>query len=196
MAMKKSSRSTKETPTGQDLLVMELQEIHNAESQLSRVLPRFSKVLESEALQSMVDERLEEGEQIIKDIEASLEEMEESPGRKKNVAAEGLIADMREHAQEIEAGPALDSVLTAAIQKTEHYCIAAWGTAKSLGAATGQKSVVRAMDRALKEGEKFDERLTQLAEKELTPALLAMASEGGQSSRGQSSKRDGAEARE
>jgi ferritin-like metal-binding protein YciE len=96
---------------------------------------------------------------------------------------------------------ALDAVLVASLQKTEHYCIAAWGTAKSLAAATGQKTVVKAMERALKEGGKFDERLTKLAEEELTPALLEteQSDEGdeevGEPPRGRSGGRNGSEAR-
>jgi ferritin-like metal-binding protein YciE len=59
----------------------------------------------------MMDERLEEGERIINEIEAVFDEMEESPGRRRNVAAEGLINDARKHVQEIESGPALDAIL-------------------------------------------------------------------------------------
>ena len=172
---KSSGRSGKESPNATELLVLELQEIHSAESQLSGVLPRLAKALDSEKLGTLMDERLAEGERIIKEIEAVFEEMEESPGRKKNVAAEGLINDAREHVQEIEAGPALDAVLIGAMQKTEHYCIAAWGTAKALAQAVGQKTAGRAMERALKEGGPFDERLTKLAAEEITPALLAAA---------------------
>ncbi len=178
MATKSKQRKVqKENPDANELLVLELQAIHNAESQLSRVLPKLSKAIDSETLGGMVDERLAEGERIISEIEAVFDEMEESPGRRKNVAAEGLINDAREHIQEIAAGPALDAVLIAALQKTEHYCIAAWGTAKSLGAAVEQKSAVRAMERALREGGKYDDRLTALAEEEITPALLAQAEE-------------------
>jgi ferritin-like metal-binding protein YciE len=170
---RKSSRSSrKENPNATELLVLELQEIHSAETQLSRVLPRLAKAAESDTLRQMVDRRLTEGERVLKDVEGILEELDESPGRKRNIAAEGLINDAREHVQEIEQGPALDSVLVAALQKTEHYCIAAWGTARSLGEALGQASAVKAMERALKEGKDVDEQLTQLAEKELTPALL------------------------
>jgi ferritin-like metal-binding protein YciE len=194
---KQRSRPRKESPTASELLVLELQEIHSAESQLSRAGSRLSKAMDSKKLSGMMDERLEEGERIIKDIEAVLEEMEESPGRKKNVAAEGLINDAREHVQEIAAGPSLDAVLIGAIQKTEHYCIAAWGTAKALGEATGQKTAVRAMDRALKVGSKFDERLTALAESEVTPALLAGESEDESDSepRGRSGNGGGTERR-
>ncbi|MFL6550234.1 MAG: ferritin-like domain-containing protein [Povalibacter sp.] len=179
MASKRKStkRAKKESPDGSELLVKELQEIHSAETQLSRVLPRLSKAVESDTLREKLEERLTQGEQIIQDVETCLEAMDESPGRKKNVAAEGLINDAREHVQEIEQGPALDTVLIAAVQKTEHYCIAAWGTVKALGDAVGQKELVRAMDRALKEGKQYDEDLTQLALSEITPALLAQGSE-------------------
>jgi ferritin-like metal-binding protein YciE len=141
------------------------------------VLPRLAKAAESETLQKMLEERLAEGERLLKDVDAGLEGLEASPGRKKNVAAEGLVNDAREHVQEIEAGPALDTVLIAAIQKTEHYCIAAWGTVRSLAQVLEQKDVARAMERALKEGKAYDERLTELAEQEVTPLLLQQGGE-------------------
>lgn len=171
------SRNEKESPDINELLVLELQQIHSAESQLARQLPRLSKAVQSDRLREMLDERLEEGERILKEVENALDEMEASPGRRKNVAAEGLINDAREHVQEMERGPALDCTLIGSIQKTEHYCIAAWGTARALAKATGQKAAVTAMDRALKEGGPYDEKLTALAEKEITPELLSAESE-------------------
>ncbi len=180
MATSKSKtrgRTAKESPDGSELLLMELQGIHSAENQLARALPRFSKAAESDALRQMLDHRLEEGERILKELDAAFDELEESPGRRRNVAAEGLISDAREHAQEIAHGPALDAVLIAGLQKTEHYCIAAWGTAKSLAEAMDEKTVVRSMERALKEGKSFDEQLTELAEKEITPALISAEEE-------------------
>jgi ferritin-like metal-binding protein YciE len=176
---KTTTRRAKETPDAQEMLVLELQEIHSAESQLARVLPRLVKAAESETFRSSLEERLAQGERLITEVEAALEELDATPGRKKNVAAEGLINDAREHVQEIAKGPALDAVLLAGIQKTEHYCIAAWGTVKAIGAALGEKEVVKSMDRALKEGYKLDEGLTKLAETELMPAVLALA-EGGE----------------
>jgi ferritin-like metal-binding protein YciE len=167
------SRREKYSPDGNELLVMELQQINSAESQLSRVLPRLASAAESEDLRQMIERRREEGERILQELESAFDELEESPGRQRNFAAEGLINDVREHTQEVEEGPALDAVLIAGLQKTEHYCIAAWGTAKSLAQATGQKSATRAMERALKEGRSYDEQLTQLAENKITPALLS-----------------------
>ncbi|MCU0760291.1 MAG: DUF892 family protein [Steroidobacteraceae bacterium] len=171
------SRQAKQSPDGSELLALELKEIHSAESQLSKVVPRLAKSVQSDRLRELLEERLAQGEQVIADVESALEELDETPRGRKNVAAEGLINDAREHAQEIAAGPALDSVLIGAIQKTGHYCIAAWGTARSLAEAVGQRQAARALERAVKEGARFDEQLTQLAEREVTPALLAMAQE-------------------
>lgn len=185
----RKSSSSKESPDLNELLVLELQEIHSAEKQLARIIPRLGKAAESEALQAAIEERLAEGEQIIEDVEAALEELEATPGREKNVAAEGLVNDMREHVQELEVGPALDTVLIGALQKTEHYCIAAWGTVKALGSAAGHQELVSAMDRALEEGKAYDERLTQLAESEITPALQAQGSEM-EESEGEESEED------
>lgn len=165
--------SSKESPDLQELLVLELQEIHSAEKQLSRLIPRLVKAASSETLQQALEERAAEGEQVLEDVEAALEELESTPGRKKNVAAEGLVNDLREHVQELQAGPALDTVLIGGLQKTEHYCIAAWGTTQALGKACGQRDLVGAMERALEEGKAYDQRLTELAESEVTPALEA-----------------------
>jgi ferritin-like metal-binding protein YciE len=181
---KSSSRSRKQSPDGNELLVLELQEIHSAESQLARNLPRLTKAAESDKLRQILGTRQQQGERLLEEIESAFDELEESPGRKKNVAAEGLINDVREHVQEIEAGPALDAVLIAGVQKTEHYCIAAWGTARSLAQSTGQKTVVRSMEKALEEGKALDEELTQLAEQEITPTLMSGAGEEGEEGEG------------
>jgi ferritin-like metal-binding protein YciE len=172
-ARDKTARGTgKDSPDAKELLVLELQEIHSAETQLSRALPRLSKSVDSDKLRDMLGARQEEGARILEDVESALEALEESPGRKKNIAAEGLIGDAREHVQEIERGPALDAVLIGALQKTDHYCIAAWGTAKSLAIAVDNKVTAKAMERAIKEGTSVDQKLTELAETEVTPALM------------------------
>ena len=192
----RSRRSRRESPDATELLVLELQGIHNAETQLSRVLPRLAKAAKSEKLQQMLEQRQEEGERILQQIDPVFDELDASPGRRKNVAAEGLINDVREHVQEIESGPALDAVLTAGIQKIEHYCIAAWGTARSLAEAVQQQTVVKAMERALNEGKNVDQQLTQLAEDEITPALLSGGSgEEGEESEDQEQAQRGGRAR-
>lgn len=168
----KSARE-RTAPDGPALLALELQQIRSAESQLSRVLPSLEEAVESEELRDLLELRAQQGKRLLGELEEAFEELEQDPPQKKNPAAEGLIEAAQEHIREIEEGPALDATLIAGIQKVEHYCIAAWGTARSLAKATGRKTTVRAMEQELKDGKRLDEKLTELAEKEITPALLS-----------------------
>ena len=57
------------------------------------------------------------------------------------------------------------------VQKLEHYCIAAWGTSRAIAEALDEPEVVQAMQQAIDEGEQLDQRLTEIAEQEIYPAL-------------------------
>lgn len=173
MARSKSNR--KQTPDANEILLNELKEIYSAESQLTKALPRMAKVIESDRLRQKLEQRLDRAERLLEELDKAFDSLSGSPGRKRNVAAEGLIGDAREHVQEIESGPALDTLLAGAMQKTEHYCLAAWGTARALAEAVGQDQVAKSMIRAVEEGKAFDAELTGLAQAEITPALLSMS---------------------
>ena len=162
MVMLKSAR---------DILVNELKEIHSAERQLSRVLPRLMKRVESEPLRKKLEERQGQGEILIQGLDEAFNQMEVTKARPKNVAVEGLIEDINQHLEEIKDTKLLDPVLLASIQKVEHYCIAAWGTARSLADRQGERTVVKLMERALKEGKQYDDEMTQLAESEVNPEM-------------------------
>ncbi|HEX8445456.1 MAG TPA: DUF892 family protein [Sphingomonas sp.] len=159
--------------TAQDILVTELKEIHSAERQLSRAIPKLSRAIQSEDLKTRLQERRDRGATAIEELDAIFDAMEVTKARPKNVAAEGLIEDMNEHLAEIDQPALLDAVLLGAVQKLEHYCIAAWGTSASLGRLLGQQPVVDLMDRLLDEGKRLDEQLTQLAESTVNPAMMA-----------------------
>jgi ferritin-like metal-binding protein YciE len=156
-----------------DLLTLELKEIHSAERQLSRALPRIARNASSQRLREMLEQRREQGAQLIEAIDEALEEIGTTRARKKNVAIEGLIEDVNQHADEIQDERMLQAAVLASVQKIEHYCIAAWGTAKSLGKLLGQQKVVEVMERALEEGKQFDKEMTQLAEEEINVAMLS-----------------------
>lgn len=181
MATKKKSRARskqrsqprRQSLGARTLLLLELQEIHSAENQLARTAPRFVKAAQAEMLKAYLHRRLETGSQLIEDLNSAFEALDQDPGRKKNVAAEGLLNDLRAHIQEMAVGPARDAVLIAGTQKIEHYCVAAWGTARALARALGVQSVTEVMSRALDEGRDLDRQLTELAEGEILPELLA-----------------------
>jgi ferritin-like metal-binding protein YciE len=158
--------------SAEDLLALELKQIHSAERQLSRALPRLAKQLDSDQLREMLDRRREQGVGLIERIEDALEAMQTSKARQKNIIAEALIEDVTEHLDNIEEDALFDAFVLAAVQKTEHYCIAAWGTAAALARLLDEDEVVRTMEQALDEGKRFDEEMTKLAEQEINPRMV------------------------
>jgi ferritin-like metal-binding protein YciE len=140
----------------------------------------------------MLERRREQGAGLIERIEDALEEMQTPKARQKNVIAEALIEDVNEHLGDIEEDALIDAFVLAAVQKTEHYCIAAWGTARSLAQALGNKTTVKVMERALKEGKRLDDKLTELAESEINPTMMkgtGEAEEGEEKAEGEAQRR-------
>jgi len=156
----------------EELLTNELKGIHSAERQLSRAIPRLMKMVSSDRLREMLEQRREQGEELIGQIEDVLDEMDAPKVRAKNPAVEGLIEDANLHIEEAEDESLVEPLLVASVQKIEHYCIAAWGTAASMGRLLGQDKVVKVMERVLDEGKEFDEQMTELAESEINPQML------------------------
>ncbi|MBV8738733.1 MAG: DUF892 family protein [Alphaproteobacteria bacterium] len=163
----------------QELLTSELKEIYSAERQLSRVLPRVAKQVGSPRLREMLDQRREQGAALIEQLDDAFEEMNVSKGRQKNIAAEGLIEDMNQHLDAVDDERFRDPLLLASMQKIEHYCIAAWGTAAAMGRLLKQQKAVQAMEQVLNEGKEFDNEMTRLAEEEVNPRMIEGEEEEG-----------------
>jgi ferritin-like metal-binding protein YciE len=110
-------------------------------------------------------------------LEQALEIMQAKPGRKVCDGMRGLIEEAQSELEEHDKGPLLDVVIIAAQQRMEHYEIAAYGTMATLAEAAGQKQVARLLAQTLKEEKQTDEKLTQLAEREINPTALEAARE-------------------
>jgi ferritin-like metal-binding protein YciE len=169
--------------TPRDILTTELKEIYSAERQLTRTIPRISKQVQHPRLKEMLQTRREQGEALINELDQAFDEMEVTKSRPKNVAAEGLLEDINQHLEEIQDDKLLEPVLIAGLQKIEHYCIAAWGTARSMGRLLGEERVITSMERVLDEGKQLDEELTRLAEDDVNPAMLEDDAGGGSQKR-------------
>jgi ferritin-like metal-binding protein YciE len=177
----------------QDILTTELKEIYSAERQLTRAIPKLSKRVQHPRLKEMLQARKDQGETLLGELDDTFDNMDITKGRPKNVAAEGLLEDINQHLEEIQDNRLLEPVLIAGLQKLEHYCIAAWGTARSMGRLLGEDRVIKSMERVLKEGKQLDEELTRLAEEEVNPLMLN--EQAGSADRGKGSgKSEGARA--
>lgn len=162
--------------TAEELFVDELKDIYSAEKQAVKAFPRLTKAVQSEELKQAMQEHLEQTKGQIERLERIFEILEERAGGKTCDGMKGLVEEAQSQVEEIEKGPVLDCAMIGALQRIEHYEIAAYGTAATLAEAMGQDEVKELLGETLEEEKETNERLTQVAQQVNSDAL----SEGGE----------------
>jgi ferritin-like metal-binding protein YciE len=147
-----------------ELFVHELQDLHNAETQLLKAIPLMAKAASSKELKSSFEKHLEETKRQVQRLEAVFGELGESPNGKTCVGMKGLIDEGSEMIQE-DADPTVkDAGLIVAAQKVEHYEMAAYGSCCVFAETLGFDHIKQLLKETLSEEEATDKKLSQLAE--------------------------------
>ena len=146
-----------------ELYVDELLDLHDAESQLVKALPKMAKAAESDELRSGFGEHLEQTKGHVQRLDQIFQALNESPNSKKCKGMQGLIEEGQEMIKGLE-GEALDAGLISAAQRVEHYEIAAYGTIRTYASILGENDAVALLEETLREEKETDEKLTELAE--------------------------------
>ena len=146
-----------------ELLIDELRDLYNAETQLTKALPKMAKAATDETLRAGFEEHLDQTHEHIARLDRAMELLEASPKGKTCKAMKGLIAEGEEKIKE-DASPAVkDAALIGAAQKVEHYEIAGYGTVRTYAELLGEDEVVSLLQETLDEEAETDRKLTQLA---------------------------------
>jgi ferritin-like metal-binding protein YciE len=146
-----------------DLFLEDLSDLHNAESQVLKALPKMQKAASSPKLQEAFARHLEETKQQLSQLDEVFEQLGEKPARKKCAGMEGIIEEGAEVLTKKGDAATKDAALIAAAQKVEHYEIAAYGTAATYAKVLGDMKVARTLAQILSQEKQTDERLTELA---------------------------------
>jgi ferritin-like metal-binding protein YciE len=147
-----------------DLLVHELQDIYNAESQVLKALPRMIKAASHPELRSAFEEHLEQTEGQVERLDQVFKLLGVPAKGKKCEGMAGLIEEGKRVMEEDAEPPVLDAALIAAAQKVEHYEIASYGCVCTYAEMLGYDQVHDLLGQNLDEEETTDEKLTALAE--------------------------------
>jgi ferritin-like metal-binding protein YciE len=164
----------------EELFIDQLRDVHNAEKQLTKALPRMARAASSPNLRAAFQEHLEQTKEQVSRLERVFEELGVKVGKKKCAAMEGLVQEGSEIIEEEPTPEILDVGLIAAAQRVEHYEIAAYGTLRSLAQTLGHKGAAKAFELTLREERETDEKLTALAVTEINPR----AAQDGEAGRG------------
>jgi len=149
--------------TMHDLLVHEIKDLHSAEKQLTKALPKMAKAATNEDLRQAFESHLEETEQQLERLEEILEQLELPARGPKCKAMEGLIEEGKEILEEDMEDQVRDAALIAAAQRVEHYEIAAYGCARTFAQQLGHEDIAEKLQQTLEEEKAADEKLNEIA---------------------------------
>src|SRR3954470_19637872 len=175
----------------QDLFVDQLKDVHNAEKQLLKALPRMARAAGAASLRQAFEDHLAVTKQQVERLDSVFEQVGARPGRKRCAAMEGLVQEGQELIEQAPPPAVLDAGLIAAAQRAEHYEIAAYGTLRSYARTLGHQEAVKLLEQTLKEEEATDKLLSELAEGGVNRDAVDPATQGqGAGPKGPSSKSD------
>ena len=146
-----------------DLFIHELKDLHNAEKQLTKALPKMAKAATSDDLRQAFEEHLQETEEHLSRLEEIMGQLELPTRGHRCKAMEGLIEEGKEVLEEDMESDVRDAALICAAQRVEHYEIAGYGCARTFAEMLGLGDAQRLLQQTLDEEKAADERLTRVA---------------------------------
>lgn len=147
-----------------ELFVKELQDLHSAENQILKALPKMAKEASEPELKQAFEEHLEQTKGHVERLEQIFEKLGASSKGKKCKGMEGLLKEGKELMEE-DAEPAVrDAGMIAAAQKVEHYEIAGYGSARTYAHMLQEREAENLLQETLDEEGETDKKLTQIAE--------------------------------
>jgi len=150
--------------TLRDVYIEQLKDLHSAETQLIKALPKMAKAATSPELANGFEEHLEQTKGHAARLEEIFKGLDEKPTGKTCKAMKGLIEEGSEAIKEKASPSARDALLIAAAQRVEHYEIAGYGSVKTYANLLGEEEAAKLLEQTLDEEVETDEKLTEVAE--------------------------------
>jgi ferritin-like metal-binding protein YciE len=148
----------------QDLFVEQLQDLHDAENQILKALPKMAKAASAPELRQAFEQHLEQSRMHVERLDRVFSQLGAKSKGKPCKAMQGLLAEGEEMIKE-KADPAVrDAGLIAAAQRVEHYEIAGYGCVHTYANQLGQPQAAQLLQQTLNEEGATDKKLTRLAE--------------------------------
>jgi ferritin-like metal-binding protein YciE len=150
--------------TLRDLLVDELRDLHSAETQMLKALPKMVKAASHEELKEQFQEHFDETKEHVDRLDRCLKLLGAAAKNKTCHAMKGLVEEGDEAISTESPDAIRDANLIGTAQRMEHYEIAAYGTARAFAETLGETKVADLLQDTLDEEGDTDKKLTALAE--------------------------------
>ena len=147
----------------QDLFEATLKDIYYAEKQILKALPTMVKKANGKELKDALETHRKETEGQVKRLEQVFKLIDVAARGKKCEAIEGIIAEAKEHIEEIEDERVLDAGMISSAQAVEHYEICRYGTLIEWAKDLGYDGAVTPLQQNLDEEKNADQLLSRIA---------------------------------
>lgn len=146
------------------LFLEELKDLYNSEQQLTKALPKLSKMATSTQLQSALEHHLRETEGHVQRLEQVFKAVGEKPSSKTCDGMKGILEEGETSVKAAEEGDIRDLAIAAGGNRVEHYEMAAYGTVRAYAEHLGNQQVAQLLEQTLEEEKAADRKLTECAE--------------------------------
>src|SRR6476646_10565792 len=134
-----------------DLYIEQLKDLHSAETQLIKALPKMAKAAKSPELKAAFTEHLEETKEQLERLNQISEKLGKRLTGHTCAAMKGLIEEGSEWIGEDAAAEVMDAGIIAAAQRVEHYEMAGYGTVQTFAKLLGEKEAAELFTLTLNE---------------------------------------------
>lgn len=146
-----------------DLYIHELKDLHSAEAQIIKALPKMAKAAANPKLIRAFETHLVETKEHAKRLEKILKSHDETTRGPKCKGMEGVVKEGQEMIEEEAVDEVRDAGLISAAQRVEHYEMAGYGTARTYAQLLGDNQGAKLLQKTLDEEGAADQKLTSLA---------------------------------
>jgi len=150
--------------TMEDLFIETLKDIYYAEKHILKALPGMVKKANSKKLKDALETHRRETEGQVERLVQVFQLFNLSPRGKKCEAIEGIIAEAKEHMEDIEDREVLDAGMIGSAQAVEHYEITRYGTLITWAKQLGRDDAIELLQGNLEQEKHADKLLTEIAE--------------------------------
>ncbi len=161
-----------------ELFVVELQDVYDAETQLTKALPKMADKANYPELKNAITQHLEQTQNQVRRLEEIFSSLGEKAKTRKCAGMRGIIDEGDDMAGQNGDPAAIDAGIIAAAQKVEHYEIASYGTLCTWAQMMGHTRELQLLKQTLMEEKETDQKLTHLAERMIN--VDAVRAAGGQ----------------
>jgi len=158
---------TKDIKSMDDLFLHVVQDIYYTEQQITKALPEMIEKATNRELTAAFKSHLAETKKQVSRLEQVFELLGQSPKGTSCPAIDGIIAEAKEIAGEIDNKKVLDAALIAAAQAVEHYEITRYGSLIAWADELGHEAAAKLLKTTLDEEKATDKMLSSIGEKKV-----------------------------